>query len=252
MKTRKQLKAEARDLLAGNWLTAIELNIVPVVFQVITGIIITGVVAGLTYYFVRSNTVLPGEFTAEAGVGNRGSASSGQSFIGDLITTYLLLSVDFALIDWVRTKAPTRLPFRAAFQTISGKYLLPVLVLYVIQRVLVFLWSLLLVIPGIIKSFAYSQTFYIYKDVKEQGGDTDRSYLDYVTMSRRLMDGHKWELFVLRLSFLGWDILGVLTAGIGFIWITPYKQMTYMNYYVSLVGDRYHDWGQQLGNGEIK
>ncbi len=56
------------------------------------------------------------------------------------------------------------------------------------------------------------------------------------------MDGHKWELFVLRLSFLGWDILGVLTAGIGFIWITPYKQMTYMNYYVSLVGDRYHKW----------
>ncbi|KRM37675.1 DUF975 family protein [Limosilactobacillus pontis] len=52
---------------------------------------------------------------------------------------------------------------------------------------------------------------------------------------------------MLRLSFLGWDILGVLTAGIGFIWITPYKQMTYMNYYVSLVGDRYHEWCQPSG-----
>lgn len=240
MKTRKQLKAEARELLAGNWLTAIKLNIVPVIFQVITGIIVAGVLAGLTYYFTKIGAELPGEFSAEAGT--NGHASSGQSFIGNLITTYLLLSVDFALIDWVRTKTPTAEPFKKAFQTISGKYILPVFVLYVIQRVLLFLWTLLLVVPGIIKMFSYSQTYYIYKDVKEQGGDTDHSYFDYVTMSRQLMDGHKWELFVLRLSFLGWDILGVLTAGIGFIWITPYKQMTYMNYYVSLVGDRYHKW----------
>lgn len=245
MKTRKQLKAEARELLAGNWLTAIKLNIVPVVCQVITWLVITGMVAGLTYYFTRVSPVVPRDFSTDAGSNN--GTNSGQSFIGDLITTYFLLSVDFALIDWVRTKVPTQTPFKDAFQTISGKYILPVFVLYVIQRVLVFLWSLLLVIPGIIKAFAYSQTFYIYKDVKEQGGDTDRSYLDYVTMSRQLMDGHKWELFVLRLSFLGWDILGVLTAGIGFIWITPYKQMTYMNYYVSLVGDRYHEWGQPSG-----
>lgn len=48
MKTRKQLKAEARELLAGNWLTAIKLNIVPVVCQVITWLVITGMVAGLT------------------------------------------------------------------------------------------------------------------------------------------------------------------------------------------------------------
>lgn len=53
MKTRKQLKAEARELLAGNWLTAIKLNIVPVVCQVITWLVITGMVAGLTYYFTR-------------------------------------------------------------------------------------------------------------------------------------------------------------------------------------------------------
>ncbi|MEE6659261.1 DUF975 family protein [Limosilactobacillus pontis] len=245
MKTRNQLKAEARELLAGNWLTAIKLNIVPVVCQVITWLIITGMVAGLTYYFTRVSPVVPRDFSNDAGSNN--GTNSGQSFIGDLITTYFLLSVDFALIDWVRTKVPTQTPFKDAFQTISGKYILPVFVLYVIQRVLVFLWSLLLVIPGIIKAFAYSQTFYIYKDVKEQGGDTDRSYFDYVTMSRQLMDGNKWELFVLRLSFLGWDILGVLTAGIGFIWITPYKQMTYMNYYVSLVGDRYHEWGQPSG-----
>lgn len=52
------------------------------------------------------------------------------------------------------------------------------------------------------------------------------------------MDGHKLDLFILRLSFIGWDILGWLTCGIGFIWITPYKQMTYMNFYTSLVEGR--------------
>ncbi|MFR0771039.1 MAG: hypothetical protein ACLSH6_01640 [Limosilactobacillus pontis] len=104
MKTRTQLKAEARSLLAGNWLTAIKLNIVQVVCQVITGVVITGVIAGLTYYLTKVSPTLPGDFTTSAGSNGSASGNSGQSFIGDLITTYLLLSVDFALIDWIRPR----------------------------------------------------------------------------------------------------------------------------------------------------
>lgn len=231
MKSRRVLKHEGQDLLKGNWGTAIKLNIVPVVGQVLTGLAFAGIFAGLVYFFTRYTSFADHYFS----FGDNDSGSTGQSFVGELITTYLLVSVDYALIDWVRTTSPTTNPFKHAFQAFTGRYIIPTFVLFVVQWALTFLWSLLLVIPGIIKSFSYSQTYFIYKDIEAQGKAGEVGYVDYVTLSRRLMDGHKWEFFMLRLSFLGWDILGWLTCGIGFIWITPYKHMTYMNYYVTLV-----------------
>lgn len=234
MKSRRKLKGEAKRLLRGHWETAIKLNIVPVVGQVLTGMAFAGVFAGLTYFFFHDTNFANSYFS----FGDNDSSATGQSFVGELITSYLLVSVDYALIDWVRTKIPTTAPFKHAFQAFTGQYIIPIFVLFVVQWVLTFLWSLLLVVPGIIKSFSYSQTYFIYKNLQAQGRADEINYIDYVTLSRRLMDGHKWEFFLLRLSFLGWDLLGWLTAGIGFIWITPYKHMTYMNYYVTLVQGR--------------
>ena len=246
MKTRKELKEEARRTLAGNWLTAIKVSIVPIIFQVLAGILATIVIAALV--MLARHLYASGGFSSASdsfSAHDSNFASHGGSGIENLVTTYLLLGVNFTFIDWLRTKKVPERPFRDAFQTISGRYFLPVLVLYILQAVLTFLWTLLLVIPGIIKTFSYSQTYYIYKDVKAAGGTDDRNYFDYITMSRQLMDGHKMEIFILKLSFLGWDIIGWITMGIGFIWITPYKQMTYMNYYRYLVGDKYKNWGSQ-------
>lgn len=53
------------------------------------------------------------------------------------------------------------------------------------------------------------------------------------------MQGHKWELFVLDLSFIGWAILSGLTLGIGFIWLIPYEQATKANFYRNLAGDQF-------------
>ena len=66
------------------------------------------------------------------------------------------------------------------------------------------LWSLLLVIPGIVKSFSYAMTPFILAENPEMSAD------DAITESRNLMDGHKWDLFYLSLSFLGWGILVTL------------------------------------------
>ena len=92
----------------------------------------------------------------------------------------------------------------------------------------VFLWSLLLVVPGIIKGYAYSQAFYLLNDNKKLG------YKEALEESEKMMDGHKWELFVLQLSFIGWSLLAVLTCGIGFLWLTPYMNTTLANYYEDL------------------
>nr|WP_257125369.1 DUF975 family protein [Bhargavaea cecembensis] len=88
-----------------------------------------------------------------------------------------------------------------------------------------FFWTLLLIIPGIIKSFSYSLTIYILHDRPEL------SALEAITESRKMMDGYKGQAFLLTLSFIGWFILGILTLGIGFLFIYPYYSATYARFY---------------------
>lgn len=89
-------------------------------------------------------------------------------------------------------------------------------------------WSLLLVIPGIIKGYAYLMAPYILAD---NPGMTARQALrESVIMTK----GHKWELFVLTLSFIGWVLLVPLTFGLIVIWLAPYANATLANYYLAL------------------
>ena len=90
------------------------------------------------------------------------------------------------------------------------------------------LWSLLFVIPGIIKGISYSQAMYI---VAENPG---MSALEAINKSKRMMHGHKMEYFVLGLSFIGWSLLASLTFGILYIWLFPYMNATYVNFYNAL------------------
>lgn len=107
------------------------------------------------------------------------------------------------------------------------------------QALWVFLWSLLLFIPGIIKSIAYSQMFYLIVEYK------DLSVTKAMKISMKITNGHKWDLFVMHLSFLGWLILSVFTLGILDLWLVPYMNMTYVNAYHALLKEA-------IENGVIK
>ncbi|UOF90986.1 DUF975 family protein [Fodinisporobacter ferrooxydans] len=87
------------------------------------------------------------------------------------------------------------------------------------------LWSLLLIIPGIIKSFSYAMSSYIL--IEEPHLTANQA----ITKSRQMMDGYKWKLFCLYLSFAGWFILSILTVGIGFLWLIPYYQTSIACFY---------------------
>lgn len=87
------------------------------------------------------------------------------------------------------------------------------------------LWTLLLVIPGIIKSFSYAMTPYILAEHPDMGVN------DAITLSRKMMSGHKWRLFCLKLSFIGWAILSFLSFGIGFLWLNPYVENAHAAFY---------------------
>ena len=93
----------------------------------------------------------------------------------------------------------------------------------------VFLWSLLLIIPGIIKSISYSMTPYILADCPNVKAR------DALKLSMRMMNGHKWEYFVMGLSFLGWILLSALTLGIlSVFYVDPYMRSSFAEYYLEL------------------
>lgn len=89
----------------------------------------------------------------------------------------------------------------------------------------VFLWSLLLIIPGIIKGFAYAMTPYILKDYPELSAN------QAINLSVKMMKGHKFDLFWLNLSFIGWYFLGFLTLCVGYVWLMPYVQTANAAFY---------------------
>ena len=97
--------------------------------------------------------------------------------------------------------------------------------LYWLVVLFTFLWTMLLIIPGIIKSFAYSMSWYILAE------NPDMTANEAITESREIMNGHKWELFVLGLSFILWAFAIVFTLGIAAIYVEPYMQLTITNFY---------------------
>lgn len=98
-----------------------------------------------------------------------------------------------------------------------------------LKALYVFLWSLLLVVPGIIKGYEYRMIPYILAE--NPGIDTK----DAFAMSKQMMDGNKWNAFVLDLSFIGWNILSLFTCGIlAIFYVNPYIYMTDAELYVAL------------------
>ena len=91
-----------------------------------------------------------------------------------------------------------------------------------------FLWSLLFVIPGIVKAYSYSMATY---RLAENKGKYAR---ECIAESKDMTHGHKMDLFVLSLSFIGWILLCTITFGIAYIWVGPYMQTTFANAYKAL------------------
>ena len=91
-----------------------------------------------------------------------------------------------------------------------------------------FLWSLLFVIPGIIKSYSYSASMYLLHEKNLEGNDA-------IDESRKLMDGNKWRLFCLDLSFIGWYIVGLLCLGVGVFWVQAYHNTARTKFFDELL-----------------
>lgn len=95
------------------------------------------------------------------------------------------------------------------------------------------LWSMLFVIPGIVKAYSWALIYYIKADHPEN------NWRQCMDESAAMMKGHKAELFLLDLSFFGWYLLGGLCFGIGTLWVVPYHSAARAQYYEALYNDPY-------------
>lgn len=107
-----------------------------------------------------------------------------------------------------------------------------------------FLWTLLFIIPGIVKSYAYAMTYYIQHDHPEMSG---RQAID---ASQKMMYGHKADLFFLDLSFIGWYILVILTFGVLSIYVWPYHQAARCAFYEQLLKEQGEEENEDVPTAE--
>ncbi|GHP13066.1 membrane protein [Lentilactobacillus fungorum] len=150
-----------------------------------------------------------------------------------IIIGLLSAGMAFASIDLLRNRAKFEMPVTKSFTILNnGQYLVAAIIMGVLTTFLTFLWSLLFVIPGIIKSFAYVQALNIYRDALDAGSPI--GYFEAIRRSRQMMNGHKFEYFILILSFLGWYILEGFSFGVLSLWVQPYTQLAFANFYVKL------------------
>ncbi|WP_027109043.1 DUF975 family protein [Lacticigenium naphthae] len=236
-KTRQELKREGKEILRGKWREVILLNLVP--FSIL---IFLGVIAWVTFgNLITENTIIwsnSGQDSLTNGSAyldsDGGSGNSGNSFGSGLIGTLISTGIMFTLLDLARDPDYKIRPFKDAFQVFSKKYFVPVLVIYLLTTILSFLWGLLFIVPGIIKSIAYSQSYLIFKDHKGNQLYENPTARSSIKRSIELMKGHKWRYTVLQLSFLGWIILASIPLGLGFLWLIPYMYATNIAFYEDL------------------
>lgn len=218
MKTNQELKNSALAALKGNWAPAV----LGAIFFTFATCLITspGYCANMAAFDMPFfNSINPKLL----------KLFSNSSFLLNFFLLYpLSLGYSVAHKELLQNgdAAITRNTVRLAF---SGYVRNAVSILLVYLYTL--LWTLLFIVPGIIKGLAYSLTPFIVKDNPQLLPN------EAINLSMKMMKGHKFDLFYLYLSFIGWILLAMLTLGIGLLWVIPYMQTSMAAFYLDVKND---------------
>ena len=211
MKTNQDYKNEALAALRGNWAPAV---LAMVIFMLIEVICYSPSVYSSFSFREAIAGINPGDIS---GLMDAYQKMSGMGSLSTLASVFLLFPLLVGFLNAFRfllVRGDNRLTenmFSVAF-----KNYLHNLWGYLLVYIFTLLWTLLFILPGIVKAFSYAMTPYILEENPELSAN------DAIDRSRAMMKGHKFDLFYLYLSFIGWAILCILTLGIGFFWLGPY------------------------------
>jgi len=232
-----ELKAGARKLMMDN---APKLFLVGIVFILIATVVaelqfrLPGISTQLTLYLEQISAGMLPDFRMLYG---------SIRLPGVALASALMLMMPVVQVGFMSYCLKVARDSDGDFKDIMDGFLFfgKVMLITIITTFLRILWTLLLIFPGIVASYRYRQAYYILLD------DPDKSALQCIQESAKMMRGYKLDLFLLDLSFLGWFILDfivviIIPAPIAIpivsIWLTPYMGLTRAAYYNRLL-DRY-------------
>ena len=221
----KELRAKAWNSLKGKyWLAFAVVLIVSIVDSVGNGFL--NLMQNITELV---EMVDPAEMdsTMELGAAVLSTAASAIGIVGVLVSIFLTNAATVGCTHYFIKNTDSKPSFADAFYGFKVKYFrnIGTLLLVNIKTVL---WSLLFVIPGIIKTYEYAIIPYILAD------DPEISSKDAFKKARKMMIGNKWRLFKLNFSFIGWGALCFLTLGVGTFFLMPYVNAAGAEFYTEL------------------
>lgn len=207
MQLNSELRAQARERLEGQWGTFVLMTFLMLVIQTILQI--PGYIGSLLEVLSPENVL----------------ASLSFSNISNILSL-LALPLSWGLtVSLLRNHREESVDLENLFDGFRGGRYTRVFCAIFLVNLFTFFWALLLIIPGIMKAFSYALTPYIIMD------EPELTARQAITRSCEIMEGRRWKLFCLYLSFIGWGILSLLTFGIGFLWLVPYMNASIAAFY---------------------
>ena len=248
MKCASDVRRIAREALRGKWLVAVIVGLVAV--------LLGGAGANGPEFKVNIDTSGVGASVTLAGqtifsTGGGADSEIGAFLIGSAvyltIAAIVMAVVFFVLgsiveVGYARFNLDLVDRLEPSFESLFGyfSYWKTTAIARLLQSLYILLWTLLLVIPGIVASYSYAMTGYILAEHPELTAG------EAIKRSKEMMSGNRWRLFCLNISFIGWDILCLFTLGIGSLWLNPYKQAATAVFYRDISGTEYSipnaDW----------
>lgn len=181
--------------------------VLAVLYAVIAGVVISG-------SFNTINTMDPASFSG-----------SPMDLVGSILEALMLPIAYGVLVYEVKLVRKQPYELKEIFSHYSKFW--PIFCLSFLVGLFSALWSLLLIIPGIIAALSYSMSMMLMID-----GDEDP--MSCIRRSKAMMNGYKWDYFVFQFSFILWYLLGAITFGLAYIYVVPYVQVAEILYYEKL------------------
>ena len=209
-----ELKTAAKENLDGKWLVAIAVCLVA---WLLVDAFTSNNGANASFRYVWQN----GDLIRVASEGN--SFKNLMSIVGLIIGGPIAYGLASYFLKLSRYQPAEFTDLFSGFSLFKTNFVMNLLIM-----IFTILWSLLLIVPGIIAAIKYSMAFYIVNDNPEIGA------MEAINRSKEMMDGNKMRFFEMWLSFLGWFMLGIVTFGLGMIYAIPYYRAAKANFYLDL------------------
>lgn len=199
MKTNTEIRALSASQMQGNWKAAVIITLIYVVIEAVA-----------------------------MAFGQMGNFAAYVSYLLMYLFVLFPLAFGFYLTFLALVRDGKPLDVKDFFEGFNTKFYTKAIVVQLLVAIFVFLWSLLLIVPGVIKACSYILAPFIVAE------NPDISAMDAIKRSEQMMEGHKMSIFLISLGMLGCIILSLLLLGIPMLWVVPYYMSVYSNFYLEV------------------